>query len=72
MTCQDCKKREAQVHLAGLQELAESLGTAIQSHVLQLNENTFQLVGTVKDQYAAWQKILYQYYILEQGEKTGE
>ncbi len=64
------KRREARIHLVGLQELGASLSSAIQPHVLQLDESTFQLVGTAKDQYSAWQKILYQYYILEEGEKA--
>lgn len=66
------KRREARIHLVGLQELGASLSSAIQPHVLQLDESTFQLVGTAKDQYSAWQKILYQYYILEEGEKAVE
>jgi len=47
------QRREAMVHLAGLRELGESLSSGIQPHILNLEQRTFKLIGTVKEQYAA-------------------
>ena len=49
---------EAQIHEAGLKEMADSLGAEIGPHTIALADKTVTLTGTVDEQYAQWRAIL--------------
>ncbi len=58
---------EARMHIAALQELGESLQSEIAPKVIELDDRTIMLTGTVEEQYEQWRDILMEIYLTETG-----
>ena len=58
---------EASMHIAALQELGESLQSAISPKVIELDDRQIMLTGTVEEQYQQWREILMELYLTETG-----
>lgn len=56
---------DAQIHIDALQELGDSLEASIESHVIELEDRTVTLTGTVENQYQQWRAILKEIYQLD-------
>ncbi|MEM7543335.1 MAG: hypothetical protein AAF384_17380 [Pseudomonadota bacterium] len=61
------KNAEAKIHEAQLQQLAETLDSTVAPQTIELHEETFQITGTVEEQYQQWQELMGQIYQVEQG-----
>ena len=59
------RRAEASMHSAALEELGQSLEADITPQVIELEDRTVQLSGTVEDQYAQWREILADIYATE-------
>ncbi|MGI9286014.1 MAG: hypothetical protein ACR2P1_11545 [Pseudomonadales bacterium] len=67
------KHKEAEIHAEALQELGSSLGAEIEPQVIDLDNRTVTLSGTVSDQYEQWRNILRDIYAEEIGDiSTGD
>jgi hypothetical protein len=62
------KIAEAKMHLESLQELGESLENEVAPRVIDLEDRTITLTGTVEEQYAQWREILADIYAAETGQ----
>jgi len=56
---------ESQIHIDALQELGDSLEASIESHVIELEDRTITLTGTIENQYQQWRNILKDIYELD-------
>lgn len=61
------KLSEAQIHVAALQEIGESLESEVAPKMIELDDRTVMLTGTVEEQYEQWRKILIELYEVETG-----
>jgi len=61
------KSAEAQIHIAALQELGESLESEVAPKMIDLDDRTVMLTGTVEEQYDQWRDILVEIYNAETG-----
>ncbi len=59
---------DSQIHIETLLELGDSLEASIAPHIIELEDRTVTLTGTVNNQYLQWRKILQQLYQLETGD----
>ncbi|MFL0796407.1 MAG: hypothetical protein K6L73_02825 [Cellvibrionaceae bacterium] len=59
------KSAEAKLHAAALLELGESLSAEIDPKVIELDDRTITLSGTVEQQYDQWREILKEMYLKE-------
>ncbi len=59
------KRAESQLHQEALQELGNSLELEVEPQVVELQDRTVTLTGTVDDQYSKWREILYDIYVTE-------
>ncbi len=66
------KRSESQIHAEALRELGNSLEAEITPSVIELEDRTVRLTGTVKEQYAQWKEILRELYRTEVGLPAGE
>jgi len=64
------KSREAVIHEAALEELADSFGTGMKPHHIELSNRSITLSGTVDEQYAQWRGLLADLYRTETGTGT--
>lgn len=62
------KRNEAQMQVESLDELGQSLGAEITPQVIELEDQTITLTGTVQDQYIQWRELLAEIYRSEMGE----
>ena len=62
------KRAEAQMQLESLQELGESLEREVAPRVIDLEDRTITLTGTVEEQYSQWREILADIYAAETGQ----
>jgi hypothetical protein len=62
------KRNEAEMHVESLEELGMSMGAEITPQVIELQDRTVTLSGTVEDQYAQWRELLAEIYRNEIGE----
>jgi hypothetical protein len=62
------KLAEAKLHLESLRELSESLEDEVAPRVIDLEDRTITLTGTVEEQYAQWREILADIYAAETGQ----
>lgn len=62
------KRAESQIHVEALQELGDSLGADIEPRVIELQDRTVTLTGTVDNQYGQWREILHEIYVTETGD----
>ncbi|MGB4247731.1 MAG: hypothetical protein WBJ75_08440 [Pseudohongiellaceae bacterium] len=58
---------EAQIHIAALQELGESLEAEVAPKMIDLDDRQVMLTGTVEEQYNQWREILVDLYKAETG-----
>jgi len=63
---------EAQIHVEALQELGDSLQASVETHVIELEDRTITLTGTVNNQYQQWRKMLQQIYQIDRPESDGK
>ena len=61
------KRAEAQMHRESLRELGESLENDVAPRVIDLQDRTITLSGTVEEQYEQWREILADLYSYESG-----
>lgn len=59
------KQAEAKIHMAALEELGQSLENEVAPQVINLEDRTITLTGTVEEQYAQWREILADIYAAE-------
>ena len=62
------KQAEARMHMEALEELGQSLENEVAPRVINLEDRTITLTGTVEEQYAQWREILADMYAAERGE----
>ena len=62
------KQAEARIHMQALEELGESLENAVAPQVINLDDRTITLSGSVEEQYGQWRDILTDLYAAEMGE----
>jgi hypothetical protein len=56
------KGSQAKIHIEALQELGNSLEAEIQPQVIELEDRTITLSGTVENQYEQWRELLQEIY----------
>ena len=61
-------RAEADIHVQALEELGSSLEAEIAPQVIELEDQTITLTGTVQDQYNQWRELLRQIYEAEVGD----
>lgn len=61
------KRAESKMHGETLRELGGSLGAEIDPQVIELQDRSVTLTGTVQDQYGQWRRILKDLYTAETG-----
>jgi hypothetical protein len=61
-------RAEAQIHVEALEEIGQSLEAEITPQVIELEDRTVMISGSVEDQYAQWRVVLEQIYRNEIGE----
>ena len=66
------KRAESQIHLEALQELGGSFEAEMQPQVIELEDRTVTLTGTVDNQYDQWREILHDIYVTETGNSGAE
>ena len=59
------KDSESQIHVETLQELGDSLEGSIAPQIIELEDRTVTLTGTVVNQYIQWRKILHDIYQID-------
>ncbi len=62
------KRSEADIHVQALEELGLSLEAEIAPQVIELEDRTVTLTGSVEDQYQQWRELLQQIYQAEIGD----
>jgi hypothetical protein len=62
------KQAEARIHMQALEELGESLENAVAPQVINLDDRTITLSGSVEEQYGQWRDILADLYAADMGE----
>jgi hypothetical protein len=61
------RNAEAQIHIAALQELGESLESEVAPRMIDLDDRQIMLSGTVEEQYSQWRELLVEIYRAETG-----
>lgn len=61
------KQAEAEIHSATLRELGETLEAELEPSVIDLEDRSITLSGTVEDQFTEWQQILGEMFKAENG-----
>ncbi len=59
------KQAEARIHMEALEELGESLENEVAPRVINLEDRTITLTGSVEEQYSQWREILADLYAAE-------
>ena len=62
------KRTEADIHIQALEELGLSLESEIAPQIIELEDRSVTLTGSVQDQYDQWRELLRQIYQTEVGE----
>lgn len=62
------KRNEADIHIQALEELGLSLEAEIAPQVIELEDRSVTLTGSVQDQYEQWRELLKQIYQTEVGD----
>lgn len=62
------KRAEAQIHMEALEELGQSLENEVAPQVINLEDRTITLTGTVEEQYSQWREILADLYAADIGD----
>ncbi|MEM6484445.1 MAG: hypothetical protein AAF662_05615 [Pseudomonadota bacterium] len=61
-------RAEAQIHVEALDEIGQSLEAEITPSVIELEDRTVMISGSVEDQYAQWREVLAEIYRNEVGD----
>lgn len=61
------QRDEASLHIETLSELGQSIEEELTPSVIELQDRSITLTGTVRDQYAEWRKLLRDMYYAETG-----
>ncbi|PCH62633.1 MAG: hypothetical protein COC19_02475 [SAR86 cluster bacterium] len=61
------KQAEAKIHMEALEELGQSLEDEVAPRVINLEDRTITLTGTVEEQYNQWKQILADLYAADVG-----
>jgi hypothetical protein len=61
------QRAEAQIHVAALEELGQSLENEVAPRVINLDDRTVTLTGNVEEQYSQWKEILADMYAADVG-----
>lgn len=61
-------RTEAEIHVQALEELGLSLEAEIAPQIIELDDRTITLTGSVSEQYLQWRELLRQIYEAEVGE----
>lgn len=61
------RSAEAEMHIAALQEMGQSLESEVAPRLIDLENRTIRLTGTVEEQYEQWREILVEMYETETG-----
>jgi hypothetical protein len=59
------KRAEARIHMDALEELGQSLENEVAPRVLDLDNRSITLTGSVEEQYAQWKEVLADLYAAE-------
>ena len=62
------KQAEARIHMEALEELGQSLEDEVAPQVINLDDRTITLTGSVEEQYEQWRDILADLYAAEVGQ----
>lgn len=62
------KQAEARIHMEALEELGQSLENEVAPRVINLEDRTITLTGSVEEQYSQWREILADLYAEDRGE----
>ena len=62
------KRNEAEIHVEALEELGASLEAEIAPQIIELEDRTITLTGSVEDQYEQWRELLREIYEAEVGD----
>lgn len=62
------KRAEARIHIEALEELGQSLENEVAPQVINLDDRTITLTGSVEEQYEQWREILADLYAAEVGQ----
>ena len=62
------KRAEARIHMEALEELGQSLEDEVAPQVINLDDRTITLTGSVEEQYEQWREILADLYAAEVGQ----
>jgi len=62
------KQAEARIHMEALEELGQSLENEVAPQVINLEDRTITLTGSVEEQYGQWREILADLYAAELSE----
>lgn len=62
------KQAEARMHMESLEELGQSLEDEVAPQVINLDDRTITLTGSVEEQYEQWREVLAELYAVEVGE----
>jgi len=62
------KQAEARIHMEALEELGQSLENEVAPQVINLDDRTITLTGSVEEQYEQWREILADLYAAEVGQ----
>ena len=62
------KRSMASIHSAAIQEMGQYLSAEITPRVIELEDRTVQLSGSVEDQYGQWRELMADIYATEIGE----
>ena len=62
------KQAEARIHMEALEELGQSLEGEVAPRVINLDDRTITLTGSVEEQYSQWREILADLYAAELGQ----
>lgn len=61
------KRAESNIHTLAIEELGQSLEAEITPRVIELEDRTVRLTGSVDDQYAQWRELMADIYAAEIG-----
>lgn len=66
------KDSESKIHIEALQELGDSLEASIEPQIIELEDRTVTLSGTVDNQYQQWKEILQEIYQIDTGAQVNQ
>ncbi|WP_237066691.1 hypothetical protein [Microbulbifer guangxiensis] len=65
------RRSEAKMHIEALQELGDSMEAEVEPQIVELEDRTVTLSGTVENQYRQWRELLKEIYEAETGGLDG-